>query len=117
MEPSVISVVKQTNEEKPWLFKPGVSGNPKGRPKGSKTLKTYVAEMLKEMDDEDKVAFLKGLPKRVIWEMAEGKPKQDVGLSGHLTISEVLDKLDGQTPSEQGVENQPVDRVEGTQDH
>lgn len=76
---------KSDNKHKPWLFQPGVSGNPAGRPKGSKTLKTYVAEMLRDMNDEEKLEYLKGLPKDKIWEMGEGKPKQDMEVSGELT--------------------------------
>lgn len=76
---------KSDAKQKPWLFQPGQSGNPAGRPKGSKTLKTYVQEMLRDMTDEEKLDFLKGLPKDKIWEMGEGKPKQDMEVSGELT--------------------------------
>ena len=67
------------------LFKPGVSGNPKGRPKGSVSLKTYIAKKLKELDEWEKEAFLDGLDKKVLWEMAEGKPKQDVQADVEIT--------------------------------
>lgn len=83
------SVVK---EYKPWQFKKGQSGNPAGRPKGSKSLKTYVKEMLHDMNDDEKIEFLQGIDKKTLWEMAEGKPKQDIG--GDLTITEKLVKLD-----------------------
>ena len=79
------SDTSEQKQNKPWLFQPGVSGNPKGRPKGTKTLKTYVAEMLRDMDDEEKLEFLKGLPKDKIWEMGEGKPKQDMDIKGEMT--------------------------------
>lgn len=71
-------------KSRPWLFQPGKSGNPGGRKKGSKSVKTYAQEMLQDMTDEEKLQFLKGLDKRVIWEMAEGKPKADVELSGEV---------------------------------
>jgi len=76
---------EQSNNSKPWLFQPGKSGNPGGRPKGSKSLKTYVKEMLLNMTDEEKLEYLKGLPKDKIWEMAEGKAKQDVEAEVTLT--------------------------------
>lgn len=74
---------------KPWQFKPGQSGNPSGRPKGSKSLKTYVQEMLRDMTDEEKLEYLRGLPKDKIWEMGEGKPKQDTEISGEV-ISKII---------------------------
>lgn len=35
--------------DKPWLFKKGQSGNPNGRPKGTFSLKTYAKKYLEEM--------------------------------------------------------------------
>ena len=87
-----LSDSSETKQSRPWLFQPGKSGNPKGRPKGSKTLKTYVAEMIRDMTDDEKLEYLKGLDKKVIWEMAEGKAKQDVDLQGEIT-SKII-KLD-----------------------
>lgn len=81
----------------PYQFKPGQSGNPKGRPK-MKTLKEYAAEMLACMNDDERQEYFKGIPKEVIWKMAEGNPKQDTEVSGNLTISEVLDSLENNGP-------------------
>lgn len=72
-------------ELRTWLFKKGQSGNPKGRPKGSFSLKTYAKNMLAEMTDEQRQEFLDGIDKRTLWEMAEGRAKQDVELGGELT--------------------------------
>jgi len=75
---------RHPSEDKPWLFKPGQSGNPKGRPPGTKTLKTYAMEYLKSLDDDEKLEFMQGIDKKIIWEMAEGKPdnKSEVKLGG-----------------------------------
>lgn len=78
----------------PWRFQPGKSGNPGGRPKGAKSLKTYAREYLESLSDEEKLEYMKAMDKKIIWEMAEGKPKQDVGFTGTLTISDVLDNLE-----------------------
>lgn len=69
---------------RPWQYKPGQSGNPNGLPKGYKTLKKYAQDKLATMSDEEKERFLEGLDKDKIWEMAEGKPKADLELSGEV---------------------------------
>lgn len=70
---------------KPWQFKPGQSGNPEGRPKGSVSLKEYARKMLYEMSEPERMEFLRGVDKKTIWEMAEGKPKQDVEATVEMT--------------------------------
>lgn len=77
-----------TSQSKPWLFKKGQSGNPKGRPPG-KSLKERAKSMLNAMTPEEEQEFLDGIDKRTIWEMAEGKPKTDVELSGEV-VSKII---------------------------
>lgn len=92
--------IMETAEEQPekqtpgahleqWRFQPGISGNPGGRPKGAKSLKTYAREYLMSLSDEEKMEYMAAMDKKVIWEMAEGKPKQDVEMSGEM-ISKVV---------------------------
>lgn len=93
---------------KGYQFVKGQSGNPGGRPKGSKSLKTFAKEYLEVLPEEEKIEFLKHLPPEIVWKMAEGNPKQDTELHGTLTISDVLDNLENDRPktSEQELANQ-----------
>lgn len=88
---------------KGYQFVKGQSGNPGGRPKGSKSLKTFAKEYLEILPPEEKIEFLKHLPPEIVWKMAEGNPKQDTELHGSLTISQVLDELEnGTEPAGEG---------------
>lgn len=83
---------EQLNNSKPWLYKKGQSGNPSGRPIGSKTLKTYIKEKFASMTDEERETYLDGMDKKTIWEMGEDKPGQGVNIAGEIT-SKII-KLD-----------------------
>lgn len=68
-----------------YVFKKGVSGNPGGRPEGAVSMKTFAKKYLESMPEEDRVEFLNSVDPKIVWEMSEGKAKQDVGVSGEMT--------------------------------
>jgi len=80
------STQEQTNN-RPWLYKKGQSGNPGGRPKGSKSMKTWVKEKLATMTEEERETFLEGLPKVEIWKLAEGMPDTKGEITGNLNVT------------------------------
>lgn len=75
--------LKEQSNNRPWLFKKGQSGNPKGRPPG-KSLKERAKHMLNSMTEEEEQDFFDGLPKIEVWKMAEGNPetKTDITSKG-----------------------------------
>lgn len=75
-----------------YVFKAGNCANPGGRPKGSKSMKTWAREYLEAMPEEDRVDFMNSIDHKTIWEMSEGKPKQDLDIQGEI-VSKVI-KLD-----------------------
>ena len=81
---------KQHKKQYDWLkgyqFVKGQSGNPGGRPKGSKSLKTFVKEYLENLPEDEKIEYLKSLPEELVWQMAEGRPSQEATVSGTVNL-------------------------------
>lgn len=78
----------------PFQWKKGQSGNAAGRPKG-KTMKEYAKELLECQSEEERQDFLHGLPKEVIWKMAEGNPesKGELKTTGDINLNLTDPKL------------------------
>lgn len=75
---------KKAPQLAPYQFKKGQSGNPLGRPPG-RSLKDRAKAYLSGLTDDEAVEYFEGMDKKTVWEMAEGKPKQDMEVSGELT--------------------------------
>lgn len=81
---TVISVEKQSKKKRTpkqieAQFKPGVSGNPAGKPVGTLSIKARVRAAL-EKDPEAMEKFVKHFThknRELAWQMLEGKPKQE----------------------------------------
>lgn len=78
----------------PYMWKKGQSGNPAGRPKG-KTMKEYARELLECQTEEERQAFLNGIPKIDIWKMVDGNPQNTLAAEVKVrNISDVLNELE-----------------------
>lgn len=90
--------------DSPKTFKKGESGNPAGRPKGSKGLTTLLREALEVIGEGQKDPYSEQLVKKVMkmainegneqmiklcWGYLEGMPVQKNEINGELTISGV----------------------------
>lgn len=85
MEETQPAIREETGRNPDGTFKPGFSGNPSGRPKG--TMKDYLRRKFMELSDEDKEAFLIAHKVTGIDQirLAEGNPAQGVEHSGEVT--------------------------------
>lgn len=88
-------------------FKPGESGNPAGRPKGSRNLSTILREMLEE---EIEVTTESGKEKKKLQDVMIRRLLKAATKSGDLkptelkAIQEIFDRVEGKAKQKQEVE-------------
>ena len=75
-------------------FKPGHTGNAKGRPKN--TLKEFAREYLKKMTVAERVKFLNSVDPDLVWRMAEGNPDTKTKFGGEVKVIPILGGLTNQ---------------------
>jgi hypothetical protein len=66
-------------------FKKGHPPTSEGRPAG-KTLKEYARNFLMSLPEEEKTKFLSVLDPKIVWQMSEGLPQQDITSGGEKLI-------------------------------
>ncbi len=92
-ENSKKSVKHSTEHLKEHQWKPGVSGNPGGRPRN--VMKDFMRDEFKRMTDTEKRKFLRMVPNLDQIKLAEGNPHQTNDLtSGDLPIPILAGKPD-----------------------
>ena len=68
-------------------FLPNNNANPEGRPKGKLSIRQQILNRLEDNPEELKeiVEYFIKDNRELMWQMLEGKPKQDMELGGELT--------------------------------
>jgi len=98
----LINSRKNSRNLRPKSWKPGQSGNPKGRPPKKECLTSLLKEALENQCPTDKkkrtwaevltdqllIKAAKGdmVAQRLVWEYVEGKPKQEIEIPSDITF-------------------------------
>jgi len=93
--------------DKPWLFKPGESGNPDGRPKGQKNYLTLIEEALEKEAKKTGITYWEQLakwsfvnPQMAIAVLKKFVPdKQHTEISGDEPLKIIIEDADKESES------------------
>jgi len=91
------------NEQNLIKFKPGQSGNPKGRPKGSKNISTYLKEFL-ECSLEVTNPISKKKEKLKLAAVIALKQIKNALNSDRQAINDIMDRLEGKPVQKQEID-------------
>lgn len=89
-------------------FKPGVSGNPGGRPRNP--LKDFQREVFAAMTKEEKIEYLKDIAKLDKWKMVEGNPDSnaDITSAGESIIPILVKFINGKDDTDTPGVQKPI---------
>lgn len=84
----IVKTEETVEKQKDYLFKPGQSGNPAGRPKGSISITTKVKRLLEDNPEkfQELVDKLINDSPELVWKMIDGMPKQETKVEGNMQI-------------------------------
>ena len=78
--------------DKPWLFKKGQSGNPKGKPVGTKSFSTLMDTAVKE------IAKLNKISEAEVWQVLIKRGYSEAKDGNYLFFKDLLDRYYGKAP-------------------
>lgn len=98
------TIPENTGMKQDTRFKPGVSGNPKGKPKGARHFSTLIREAIQKVAEGDAeptdILIVKQLAKKakegdlkamdIVFDRVDGKAEQTINLDGELTVNDGL---------------------------
>ena len=89
--------LEKVHAARPWLFKPGQSGNLLGKPKGTVSITTKVKRyLLDHPEDFEEIIkdYVKDKKKReLLWRMIDSPPKQPIDIGGELPVRVIVEQL------------------------
>jgi hypothetical protein len=107
MQEEITDKTDEKQNDKPWLFKPGQSGNPEGRPKGSVSIKDRIRKILeadpKRFEELCEYYLTENEMRKLLWTMLEGNPQTNTDLtSGGEKIELIIKEVDGREDKKGG---------------
>jgi len=85
-------IAEKKQIDKPWLFKKGQSGNPKGKPVGTKSFSTLMDTAVKEIAKVNKIT------EGEVWQVLIKRGYSEAKDGNYLFFKDLLDRYYGKAP-------------------